>query len=145
MSQQENDFSAFLSGFVVGGLIGAAVAILFAPQSGEETRTVIRTKSGELKDIAYEQAGTVRTRATEAASTARVRTEQVLDEARQKAETIGTSTKEQVTDLQKRGQVVLEEQKERLNTAIEAGKKMSKRKKGEEAAKTDEAAEDASE
>ena len=38
MSQQDSDFGAFLAGFFVGGLIGAAVALLIAPQSGEETR-----------------------------------------------------------------------------------------------------------
>ena len=38
MAQNDNDFSAFLAGFVVGGLVGAAVALILAPQSGEETR-----------------------------------------------------------------------------------------------------------
>ena len=32
----DDDFGTFLAGFVIGGLVGAAVAMLMAPQSGEE-------------------------------------------------------------------------------------------------------------
>ncbi len=122
-----NDFGAFLSGFVVGGLVGAAVALLLAPQSGEETRAVIRDKSIELRDSAYSQAEVVRGRAGEAVDQAKTRAGEVMDTAKVKA-----------SDIQKRSQVVLEEQKERLSTAIEAGKKAVKRgpaDEGEEAAK----------
>ena len=47
-----DEFGAFLVGFVVGGLTGAVVALLFAPQSGEETRALIKDKSIELRDKA---------------------------------------------------------------------------------------------
>jgi gas vesicle protein len=40
----ELDFGAFLLGVVVGGAVGAAMGLLFAPQSGEETRMMIRDK-----------------------------------------------------------------------------------------------------
>ena len=33
-----DEFGAFLVGFIVGGLSGAVVALLFAPQTGEENR-----------------------------------------------------------------------------------------------------------
>lgn len=39
----------FLAGFIIGGLVGAALAILFAPQPGEETISMIREKGIELK------------------------------------------------------------------------------------------------
>src|SRR5690242_21186800 len=47
-----DEFGAFLVGFVVGGLTGAVVALLFAPQSGEETRALIKDKSIEIRDRA---------------------------------------------------------------------------------------------
>ena len=48
MSDNSNDLGAFLAGFVIGGLVGAATAIILAPQSGEETRSQIASKSSEL-------------------------------------------------------------------------------------------------
>jgi gas vesicle protein len=53
MSSQ-NSGVLFFAGLVVGGLVGAGLALLLAPQSGEETRGQIRAKSPELKDQAAE-------------------------------------------------------------------------------------------
>ena len=47
-----DDFGAFLVGFLVGGVSGAITALLLAPQSGEETRTMIKDRSIELRDQA---------------------------------------------------------------------------------------------
>jgi gas vesicle protein len=49
MSSQ-NGGVLFFTGFVIGGLLGAGLALLLAPQSGEETRIRIKDKSFELKD-----------------------------------------------------------------------------------------------
>jgi gas vesicle protein len=65
MSDNANVFGSFLAGFLIGGLIGAAAALLIAPQSGEETRTVIKTKSIELKDRAVTEATGLRSKAEE--------------------------------------------------------------------------------
>ena len=99
-----DDFGSFVSGFMIGGLIGAAVALLLAPQSGEETRLMIRDKSIALKDQ-------VETTATDA----RVRAEELAQDAKTRA-----------SDAQKSGQVVLEEQKSRIEDALEAGKQAAK-------------------
>lgn len=53
MSSQ-NRGALFLAGLVMGGVVGAGLALLLAPQSGEETRLQIRDKSFELKDGATE-------------------------------------------------------------------------------------------
>lgn len=47
----------FIIGFVIGSLIGAVVTLLFAPQSGEDSRKLIRDKSIEIKDRATEVSG----------------------------------------------------------------------------------------
>jgi gas vesicle protein len=44
----------FLAGFFVGGLMGVATTLLAAPQSGEETRTMIRDTGLELRDKGVE-------------------------------------------------------------------------------------------
>ena len=72
----DSDFGAFLVGFIVGGLAGAAAALLLAPQSGEETRAYIKDRSIELKD-----------KAVETMDEARARTEVALDDAKARART----------------------------------------------------------
>ena len=42
-----------LTGFVLGALVGAGVALLYAPCAGKETRALLRRKTGELKDKSY--------------------------------------------------------------------------------------------
>lgn len=44
-----------VKGFIIGGLIGVALGILYAPKSGKETREEIRRSSEELLDKAKEQ------------------------------------------------------------------------------------------
>ena len=39
-----------VTGLLIGGLIGAGVALLMAPRSGEETRAEIRNKAMEYRD-----------------------------------------------------------------------------------------------
>jgi gas vesicle protein len=43
---------SFFRGLVIGSVLGAATAMLIAPQSGEETRTRIKEKGSELKEKA---------------------------------------------------------------------------------------------
>ena len=86
MSSDRDEFGAFLVGFIVGGLTGAVVSLLFAPQSGEETRALIRDKSIELRDRAAETAEDALARAEAAAAEARVRAEELAKQARMRAE-----------------------------------------------------------
>ena len=81
---ERDEFGAFLVGFVVGGLTGAVVALLFAPQSGEETRALIKDKSIELRDRASSSAEEVIARAEAAATEARTRAEELAKEVRER-------------------------------------------------------------
>ena len=102
MSDNNGDLGAFLAGFVIGGLVGAAVALIMAPQSGEETRARISTRSAELRD-----AGTVR-----------------LQSARERAGEYGTDYRERARNAgasaQERARLVLDEGKERFSTASDS-------------------------
>ena len=71
-----NEFGSFLAGFLIGGLVGAAVSLLLAPQSGEETRTLIKSKSIELKDKASTSADDIKVKAEGYASDFRIRAEE---------------------------------------------------------------------
>jgi len=82
-----DEFGAFLVGFVVGGLTGAVVALLFAPQSGEETRALIKDKSIELRDKAQMTAEEALARAEAAAAEARKRAEELAKDLRERGKT----------------------------------------------------------
>jgi gas vesicle protein len=60
-----NEFGAFAVGLVIGGLAGAVAALLFTPQSGEQTRAQIKEKSIELRDKAQQSSQEAMTRADE--------------------------------------------------------------------------------
>jgi gas vesicle protein len=105
------DLGSFLSGLIIGGLIGAAVALLMAPQSGEETRELIRDKSIELKDRAVETAEEARIKAEAAAAEARARADELAHEAKVKAD-----------ELKERGQHFIEGQKAKATEVIESTK-----------------------
>ena len=77
-----DDFGSFLIGFVVGGVAGAVAALLLAPQSGEETRNLIRDKSIELRDKATEQADVIAAQAGRVATDARSRGKVFVDGAK---------------------------------------------------------------
>jgi gas vesicle protein len=120
-----DEFGAFLVGFVVGGLAGAVTALLLAPQSGEETRTVIKEKAIELKDVAtdsYNEAygaadefvRTTAGKANEMIKETSVKADELLKETSTKADELIKSTSEKASELGHKGQVVLEEQKSRL-------------------------------
>jgi gas vesicle protein len=108
-----DEFGAFLVGFIVGGLSGAVVALLFAPQTGEETRALIKDKSIELRDRAQITAEEAIARAEAAAADARARAD---DLARQ---------------LRERGQVVVDDVRERGKTAVDAVRSKTMRKSDE--------------
>lgn len=85
MKERKGSFGSMFSGLIVGGLIGAAVALLSAPQSGVETRQMLRERSTELKDKAAEVADKTRSQAQQVISTTRERVGEVSRTARQQA------------------------------------------------------------
>ena len=112
MSDNNNEFGAFMSGLLLGGIAGAITALLLAPQSGEETRKVIIEKSMEIKD-----------KALETVDEARVRAEKAAEDARTAAQEYTQKLQDQAKNIQEQGRVILEEQKQKIGKATKGGKK----------------------
>ncbi len=83
-----DDFGAFFLGFLTGGIAGAIVALLFAPQSGEETRKLIREKAIDLQERASSTIEDALADAERAANEALRRAEMVYNEAKARVDTI---------------------------------------------------------
>ena len=98
----------FLAGILVGGLVGTAATLLLAPQSGKSTRRKIQHASLELRDQAVASV------------------EDVMDQARTSGRHLSASVHKQATELQERGQAIVDEQKERVATLVEAAQKVAK-------------------
>jgi gas vesicle protein len=106
-----DEFGAFLVGFVVGSLTGAVAALLLAPQTGEETRTIIKDKAIELKD-----------KAAVGIDDAYAQAEAAATEARARFEDLAEVTRSRAGELQQRGSVMLEQQKSKISDAIQQRK-----------------------
>ncbi len=64
MRHEQGGFSSgsVLLSFLLGGMVGAGLALLLAPQSGQETRRKIRELADEAKEKASEYAGSAKER-----------------------------------------------------------------------------------
>lgn len=100
MSDSSSDIGAFLAGFVMGGLVGAATALILAPQSGAETRAQIASKGEELRLASEQQIQEYREAASTAVSDAKVR--------------VNESSKQ----IQEQARIVLDEGKAKVNEAL---------------------------
>jgi gas vesicle protein len=92
-----DDFGAFLIGFIIGGLTGAVAALLLAPQSGEETRTLLKEKTIELRDKASQSAEEALARAEAAAAEARANYEKLAQEVKTRGGEVVQATKKAVS------------------------------------------------
>lgn len=52
----ERESGGGLGPFILGALVGAGIALLLAPQSGEETQEEIKARARQLKEAAQERA-----------------------------------------------------------------------------------------
>jgi gas vesicle protein len=86
--------------FFLGVGIGVAVGILFAPKSGEETRTLIRSKADESKDYLKRKS------------------EESKDFLKRKSEEV----REQAAEVVDKSKIAIQRQKEQLAAAVDAGK-----------------------
>ena len=97
----------FVAGFFIGALVGAALALIFAPASGEEVRSQIRGKSIELK-------GRVEELGTEASKRA--------EEIRAKGQTILQEQKTRFQEAIEEGKRAAARKKEELLAQLEAAR-----------------------
>ena len=100
---RDSGSASVLLSFILGGLTGAALALLYAPRSGQETRDLLAEKVREGE-----------ARAREAKERALTKSREVVDDA------------SGYIERQKQG---LDQRKERFVAAVEAGRQAYKEEK----------------
>ena len=83
MAQDDMEAGGILVAFVAGAAVGAAVALLFAPAAGGDTRRYLNDRAREGRDRAAEAAR----RKAEAVNRVRQNLTAAFDRARQQAQT----------------------------------------------------------
>ena len=89
-----------LTGLLIGSLVSVVATLLLAPQSGKKTRKQIQRKGKKLRKQAAKAV------------------DESVSQVRAKAEQVTTGIQEQAEGLQQRGQDVVDQQKERLASAV---------------------------
>lgn len=123
MSNRTEDF---IKGLLVGGLIGAALGILYAPKSGKETREEIGRKTEELMAKAKEEYEVALEKSKKAYDAAVNRLKQMESSAKEKVDEM----EEKVSALTELGKDTLQDTKGRLKKALDAGVEAFKEEKG---------------
>lgn len=98
--------------FFIGGFVGASVALLFAPKSGEETRNYLESKYREGSE-----------KLTNKYREGSQKVEEKLREGREYVDKTSRDISHQFKEVVDRGKGTVNKQKEQLSAAIEAGKR----------------------
>ncbi len=113
------------SGSTVGALlagmaIGAGLALLFAPQSGTETRQLIRRRAKRARRVAADYATDLRDRASDMVAETRERGRDLVDGARERLEDTVDETRRTLRDKRRE-----------LSRAVEEGRAAARDAKSE--------------
>jgi gas vesicle protein len=104
--------------FVLGALVGAGLALLFAPKSGEETQEEIKTRALKFRDAAQERVREAQTTLEDRLSVARENVQARVESVKEAVDSGRKAASEARTDLEGR----LERSKAAYRAGIEAAR-----------------------
>jgi gas vesicle protein len=99
-----NNPQRVLLGLVIGGLAGVVTMLLFAPQSGKQTRDQIEEKAIELRDQTTKNL------------------KRAVAQVRSETDRLSSEVQDKAGELKQRSQDKLVEQLERVSAALDTGK-----------------------
>jgi gas vesicle protein len=119
MSRDEDNgmSKGLLIGLLAGGVLGAVIALLYAPKPGKELRADIKNKAGEMIDDAEEYINVAKSKAVDIINEGKKRSENLITEAKRRAESLLGDAEKILSDAKER--VGTEESK--LKSAVRAG------------------------
>lgn len=111
MSKESNLSKGLLIGFLTGGIVGAAIALLYAPKSGKDLRNDIKNKSNEFLDEADKFVDVAKEKASA-----------MINEGKQKSEKLVADAKVKAEELIRDAEKVFGDIKTKAGDAYETGK-----------------------
>ena len=92
MEQRKSTLGMFLKGLLIGGLTASIVSLFTAPQSGIETRRMLRAKGEQMREGTMHAVENTREQMNSLLSNTRQRTDQIV----QGIENIGDKVSKQI-------------------------------------------------
>lgn len=111
MYERHSNFGGFLTGLLLGGVLGYAVAMLNAPRRGVETRQMLSEKGREIGDRAKETMQTTVDKTGKLVSEGRDRIGTTIGDTRERVQ-------ERVSDLKTRGGSVVTDVREQVSDKL---------------------------
>lgn len=108
------DATRILGAFVIGGLIGAAAALLYAPQSGRKTRRDITKTARRAKKGAVDLVEDIVESMSDFTGDVKDKAEDIIDRGRELSE----SAKKEIIATLEHGQKVIEKQRKKIIEAL---------------------------
>ncbi|HEV7744441.1 MAG TPA: YtxH domain-containing protein [Pyrinomonadaceae bacterium] len=123
MGNDNDNISTRLTYLLIGGGIGAVIALLFAPKSGQELRGDIADATRKGIDKSRETAQQIGERAGEYYETTRDRAGELYNQAASKATEVYTQASEKVGEVAQTARATAARQTSTVAAALDAGKK----------------------
>ena len=120
-------------GFLVGALVGAGLALLFAPRSGEETQAELRERARRLRETAEDRMRDAQRNLEERLDHAREGVQSRLDEVRDAVDSGRTAAHDAREDLERK----LERSKAAYRAGVQAAREAAASDTAEEGGATD--------
>lgn len=105
-----------LLGFVTGGIVGAAIALLYAPKTGKELRNEIKMKRDGLMDDTSEFLQIAKTKASEVINEGRRKSEELISDAKKKAGTLIDDANVILNDAKEKATSTIDLTKEKITS-----------------------------
>ena len=123
MGNDNDNISTRLTYLLIGGGIGAVIALLFAPKSGQELRGDIADATRKGIDKSRETAQQLGERAGEYYESTRERAGELYSQAANKASDVYSQASEKVSEVAQTARATAARQTSTVAAALDAGKK----------------------
>jgi gas vesicle protein len=124
-----NGGASFLLGFIAGSVLGAGLALLFAPRTGEETRREVADRAQRLRkqatdeyEAASERVAHLAERGREAYRSAADRARDLAERGRREAHDLAERGRQEAHDLADKAHAAVDDAQARAEAGVSAAK-----------------------